>query len=70
MPCNCTHGAGLPSSSKIICGRCSGMVTKPINVWLPRYLGTKLDDYTQHIGRMFLIAMVARIIQPGCEAIT
>ena len=42
--------------------------TKRINVWLARYLGTKLDDYTQNVGRMFLISMVARIIEPGCKA--
>lgn len=39
-----------------------------IGVWLARYLGTGLSDYAKHIGRLFLIAMVARIKEPGCKA--
>lgn len=41
---------------------------KRIGVWLPRYLGSYFNNYTQHIGRMFLVQMVARIIRPGCQA--
>jgi len=37
-------------------------------VWLPRYLGSPFTSYTQHIGRMFLVQMVARIASPGCQA--
>ena len=39
-----------------------------INVWLTTKLGAELTDYTQDIGKMFLIAMVARIFEPGCKA--
>lgn len=39
-----------------------------IGVWLPRYLGASFNHYTQHIGRMFLVSMVARIASPGCQA--
>jgi predicted P-loop ATPase len=39
-----------------------------INVWLTRYLGAELTHYTRGVGKMFLIAMVARIFQPGCKA--
>jgi len=39
-----------------------------IGVWLPRYLGSPFTSYTQHIGRMFLVQMVARIASPGCQA--
>jgi hypothetical protein len=39
-----------------------------LNEWLPKYLGVKKDDYSAGIGRMFLIAMVARILRPGCKA--
>jgi predicted P-loop ATPase len=42
--------------------------TPRIGVWLPRYLGAPFNAYTQHIGRMFFIQMVARIAEPGCQA--
>jgi predicted P-loop ATPase len=42
--------------------------TPRIGVWLPRYLGADFNPYTQHIGRMFFVQMVARVIEPGCQA--
>jgi Virulence-associated protein E len=39
-----------------------------LDSWLTVILGAELNPYTQAIGRMFLIGMVARILSPGCKA--
>jgi predicted P-loop ATPase len=39
-----------------------------LNAWTITRLGADLTEYNQAVGRMFLISMVARIMQPGCKA--
>ncbi|ACK52004.1 virulence-associated E family protein [Methylocella silvestris BL2] len=39
-----------------------------VDKWLSYYLGVEPSSYIEGIGRLFLIAMVARIFQAGCKA--
>jgi predicted P-loop ATPase len=36
--------------------------------WIPYFLGADDSLYVRRIGEMFLISMVARIFEPGCQA--
>jgi predicted P-loop ATPase len=42
--------------------------TRRLSSWLSRYLGAAQTAYTQKIGTMFPLSMVARIFEPGCKA--
>jgi len=39
-----------------------------LSSWLSSYLGAESTPYTNVVGRMFFISLVARILQPGCKA--
>jgi predicted P-loop ATPase len=41
---------------------------KRLDGWLVQYLGADKSHVTDAIGEMFLVAMVARIFDPGCQA--
>jgi hypothetical protein len=38
-----------------------------LGIWLVDCFGASKNNYTEEIGKMFLIAMVARIYKPGCQ---
>ncbi|MBX9451375.1 MAG: hypothetical protein KL801_05845 [Mesorhizobium sp.] len=38
-----------------------------VDTWLSNYAGAEASDYTSAVGRMWLIAAVARILDPGCK---
>ena len=38
-----------------------------LRTWLTNCFGAEDNDYTDEIGKMFLISMVARIYRPGCK---
>ncbi len=42
--------------------------TARLDRWLASYLGAAATPYHAGIGRMFIIAMVARIYEPGCKS--
>jgi predicted P-loop ATPase len=39
-----------------------------VGTWLTKYIGAEATEYTDGVGLMFLIAMVARIFEPGCKS--
>lgn len=39
-----------------------------LGTWLHHYLGVERNDYASGIGTMFFVAMVARVMRPGCKA--
>jgi predicted P-loop ATPase len=41
--------------------------TPRLDKWVPTYLGAQNTPYHCSIGRMFLLSMVARIYEPGCQ---
>jgi len=53
--------------SRVYLGRLAWDRTPRLDRWLSYYLGAEQSIYVTAIGRMFLIAMVARIIEPGCK---
>jgi hypothetical protein len=38
-----------------------------VGSWLHVYLGAEDNAYTREIGKLFLISMIARIMEPGCK---
>lgn len=39
-----------------------------LHSWMVKHLGVADSEYTQAVGKMFLIQMVARVENPGCKA--
>ncbi len=45
----------------------TGTASPRIEGWLSDYLGVARTPYSQQVGQLFLIAMVARVFRPGCK---
>lgn len=41
--------------------------TRRLDSWLVRYAGAEDTPYARTVGRKFMIAMVARVMKPGCK---
>jgi hypothetical protein len=39
-----------------------------LKTWLSTYLGAEPSAYAEGIGVMFMVAMIARVMEPGCKA--
>lgn len=39
-----------------------------VSDWLSTYVGAEPSPYADRIGTMFLVAMIARVFEPGCKA--
>lgn len=42
--------------------------TERMWTWLHRLVGTPDDEYHKQVGALFLVAMVARVFEPGCQS--
>lgn len=42
--------------------------TERLSGWLPRYMAVDDSVYSRAVGRKFILAMVARVMLPGCKA--
>ena len=40
---------------------------KRVEKWMPTYLHAESTPYTERVGVMFLVAMIARVLKPGCK---
>lgn len=38
-----------------------------VDYWLPEIMGTARDAYNINVGRMFLLSIAARALEPGCQ---
>ena len=38
-----------------------------VETWLTYYLGCEDTEYVRAVGKMFLVSMVARVFEPGCQ---
>ena len=39
-----------------------------LDEWLTYYMGARASDYGHEIGLMFMVAMVRRALEPGCQS--
>ena len=65
-----TQSNGLPAKtlstpSAIGLAPCNG--TEEERLLFPDYFGSEDNEYTREVGRMSLISMVARVMQPGVK---
>ena len=68
MPSTFTDVTSHTTQYSSIYLHCNGIERPRVDTWLTDMLGVEDTAYTRKIGAMFLVAMVACVMRPGCKS--